>query len=71
MMAKPRKCPFCGGKAKLAHKVTFAGEAAYVMCLCCYAKTNYFASSTKYAADERAIEAWNRRWDDERETDDG
>ena len=71
MMAELRKCPFCGEEAKLAHKGISLGEAAYVVCLCCFVKTNYFVSSTKYASDKKAIEAWNRRWDDEGEIDDG
>ena len=62
MELKP--CPFCGYEAEISGG-RFDGKAtSYVMCKRCGAMGEFFFVSPKYASDDRAIEAWNRRADD-------
>ena len=53
-----KRCPFCGGEAKLNITRGFKGEviAAFVYCRECGANTR------GYALESTAREAWNRRW---------
>lgn len=61
---KLRECPFCGGKAE--YRSTCAGAGyAYVKCTACNARTGYIALSFDYSTKDVAIEAWNRRVNDE------
>lgn len=53
-----KPCPFCGGKGIL-HIETYM---SYVKCQICGAETGLVKISTNYSLDERAIEAWNRRY---------
>lgn len=59
-MSELKPCPFCGGNAKLmTYKTPTFGEVFYVACRVC-------GNETKVKlADEEAIEAWNRRVDNE------
>lgn len=57
-MSKLKRCPFCGGQAKV-YKTKFNflyEEYAYqIYCVCCQAQTRY--SNTL----EKAIKEWNKR----------
>lgn len=64
-MTNLKRCPFCGGEAKVAHDVTIVYTWSYISCTKCKARTTYFLMSTEYSSDQRAIEAWNRRVEDE------
>lgn len=62
-----KPCPFCGGKAETHSCGTFENEKLAVIfdgrvgvhCSVCHVAT------TPYENEEEAIEAWNRRSDDE------
>lgn len=67
-----KQCPFCGGKPYLEtnHRAFIKGETAkvaYVRCRNCNARTERFElrdfgrTSFSKDANEKAIEAWNRR----------
>ena len=56
-----RTCPFCGYRAELLTERIEGKEASYVECQRCLARGEFFFVSPKYASEERAIEAWNRR----------
>lgn len=59
-----KKCPFCGGEARLQALMW----PRFVYCTSCYARTtNCTAFGTQEGA-EQAIEAWNRRVKDGQET---
>jgi len=63
-MTELKPCPFCGGDAELKEKeYATAGHKkwAYVRCKVCEATSNYFSENLAYCANEKAIEAWNRR----------
>ena len=60
-----KRCPFCGGKAKISHMGPYASKTSKVECEGCGACTKYFFISTEYAADVVAAEAWNRRTEDD------
>lgn len=64
-MTELKPCPFCGGEAEIS-KGRFDGkDTSYVMCKKCEAWGEFFFVSPKYASNERAIKAWNRRVKDE------
>lgn len=70
---KLKPCPFCGGEAKLKLDFTFQQKLvvkqAFVQCRVCYAKTKTFFYTTYEAWENTkryAVEAWNRRVNDER-----
>lgn len=59
-MSELKKCPFCGGEAKIrGEKYWQPNVRRNVIC------TNCFANSGWFKTDEEAIEAWNRRVNDE------
>ena len=60
---KLKHCPFCGGKAFLSDN----SSCSYVCCEDCGATGQSFKVSKKYSSDEKAIEAWNKRTDNEYE----
>lgn len=69
-MSKDLKpCPFCGGKSKIKHEmsndywldVPVTIIHFFVKCKKCGAISKKFKISEKYIAAEKAIEAWNRR----------
>ena len=73
MQLKP--CPFCGGKPYLEtnHRAFIKAKTtkvAFVRCRVCNARTQRFelgefgCTSHSSAANEKAIEAWNRRSED-------
>lgn len=59
-MDELKACPFCGGEAKC---VTYLRnkEYIYIECKDCEAQAKAFPESVHYSAEEKAIEAWNRR----------
>lgn len=58
MELKP--CPFCGGEAEVSYGYTFGAEYQYQPnCTKCYCSLGI------YDSEEEAIEAWNRRTDNE------
>lgn len=60
-MNELKPCPFCGYEAEISIG-RFDGKAtSYVMCKKCAARGEFFFVSRKYASDDRAIKAWNRR----------
>ena len=63
-MIELKPCPFCGGKALLSHDHAGIG-ASYVRCEKCGLESIRFLRSFEYASDDRAVEFWNRRADDE------
>ena len=60
MELKP--CPFCGGKAILAHDLAGPG-ASYIRCEKCGLESVRFIKSFEVASDDEAIKYWNRRAD--------
>ena len=62
-----RPCPFCGGAAEISYGRFGGKDTSYVMCRKCAAQGEFFVVSPKYASNERAIEAWNRRMSDGRD----
>lgn len=63
---KLKPCPFCGNEAALSSGQFDGKETSYVSCKTCGGRGKFFYVSSKYASAERAIEAWNRRVQDER-----
>ena len=76
-MIELKPCPFCGGEAKLrvSHHGDFTGiHVEMITCIDVCCKNCNAKSKMKYAnvhnisyetADKEAIEAWNRRVDDD------
>lgn len=60
-MEELKACPFCGGIPKMSQGRFNGKDTSYVMCSECGARGEFFVMSPKYASDERAAEAWNRR----------
>lgn len=74
MMDELKPCPFCGGDGKIVTGVTSGvprRATAYVKCVECGASAGLFYD---FAADGsfvfKAIEAWNRRYEDGRKASD-
>lgn len=63
MTEELKKCPFCGGKATL--NAGSDRNYSLVKCRDCGAESGMVKVSAEYCADERAIEAWNRRANNE------
>lgn len=63
MNERLKPCPFCGGVAELKERYAMMGQKvqAYVRCKVCGSTSGYFGKSIAYCANEKAIEAWNRR----------
>lgn len=61
-MEELKKCPFCGGKADLVD-YGLTGMMKAVQCSECGARTRAFDPKVKRG--ENAIDAWNRRANDE------
>ena len=62
---KLKSCPFCGGDAEISQGRFDGKDTSYVMCRKCAAQGEFFFVSPKYASNERAILAWNRRANNE------
>lgn len=59
-----KPCPFCGGKARIFHKILKNGHhppISYIECSNCRNRTISFPIRPDVASDELAVEAWNRR----------
>ena len=69
-MSELKPCPFCGGEAKIYATTTgpFPNHAKhYCYCEKCFASGQSFSDFTNDGSSVfDAIEAWNRRADDER-----
>lgn len=64
---KLKPCPFCGGMAVLNKE---KGRIfSYVKCIVCGAESGLIKVSAEYGSEDKAAEAWNRRVDNENETD--
>lgn len=59
MINELKPCPFCGEEAKII-KMTFGGVSYQVICVRCSANLD-----KRFAYEDEAIEAWNRRVKDE------
>lgn len=59
-MVELKRCPFCGGKARL-----FVGDGVRVICAKCYAGTMILTDNMECESNavETVVEAWNRRVD--------
>lgn len=63
-MEEIKKCPFCGGEAKVRRDDMRRGEKeiVYVRCTSCHATGHKFVEDGDYDDySDKAIEAWNRR----------
>ena len=61
-MNELKKCPFCGGEALMQHKRVNGDPRfthSWVVCTVCYSQT------TQFLSEKQAIEAWNRRADND------
>lgn len=64
-----KPCPFCGGEAELSYgsvSLDYNMRPVRIVCKKCGAATKLIGVSNKYCASDKAVEAWNRRDDDER-----
>lgn len=64
-MTELKPCPFCGGEARLHHGANGINQTSFVMCDRCRVRNEGTEISTLYSSDEKAIDAWNRRADDD------
>lgn len=60
---KLKPCPFCGGMGVLNNEKNRI--VSFVKCLSCGAETGLVRLSAEYCSDDKAIEAWNRRAENE------
>ena len=65
MFQELKPCPFCGGEAELNHEF-MPIEKSYVRCRKCDINGQAFGKAFGYASDDKAIEAWNRRVEDDK-----
>lgn len=74
-MDKLKSCPFCGGEAylEMSHRAFIKArttKVAFVRCTVCEARSgrvplsDYGCTSRSIEANNKAIEAWNRRAED-------
>ena len=63
-MDRLKPCPFCGGDALLSHDYEGIGSS-YVRCEKCGLESIRFIRSFEIASDDRAVEYWNKRVNDE------
>ena len=77
-----KPCPFCGGKADVKHQPIYTGKGVCIFCTECKARSKFFPCDCTYEyyhgerkvfiskerATNDAIKLWNRRTDNEQET---
>lgn len=56
-----KPCPFCGGSAEIIKQIC----AVYIRCKDCKSSTAAFTAMIENCALDNAIEAWNRRVENE------
>ena len=59
-----KKCPFCGGEAKIVQEYDAMIGKTFYFCACVDCTATIFDGEVE---EKQAIEAWNRRVDDGRE----
>ena len=59
-MSELKRCPFCGGEARM-HKTAFLKYEVEVVCKNCGARTLTHSSASFSDANMNAIKAWNTR----------
>ena len=72
MTSKIKKCPFCGSSAEIIHyseELFGIMKYARVRCRVCGSRGPQIEVSLSYSADDKAVEAWNRRSDQDRPPD--
>ena len=68
MTDKIKKCPFCGSSAEIVHysdSMMGLFKYARVRCTACGSKGPEIQMSMRYSADDKAVETWNRRTNEE------
>lgn len=59
-----KPCPFCGGQATVQeYPIAYCKTTYFVKCTNCYARSNSYLANPA-----SAVEAWNRRVNDENNT---
>jgi len=61
MDVKINECPFCGADGRLVHNTKAGLSGSVIECSACGSKGKWFAISTNYSSDVKAVEAWNNR----------
>ena len=57
-----RPCPFCGGEAAFGNSFW---EGVFVYCTNCGCQTDYATDDKRCVAEQRVVDMWNRRVNDE------
>lgn len=65
-----KNCPFCGGEAEIIYILNLGNRRVRVKCKQCFASSAVFRENPDFCAKDKAIEAWNRR-PEQNATDDG
>lgn len=64
-MTELKRCPFCGGEAHLYSSEICPSIDVVVECVKCHAGTQFFNDGDPKKLQKKAIEAWNRRIDND------
>jgi len=63
-MDRLKPCPFCGGEAILTRETKGGKDGSLIRYTKCGTKGCWFEKAFGYSSDERAAEAWNRRYEE-------
>ena len=58
---KLKKCPCCGGEARVEYRLDFATKQVRAKCSKCHLSTEWVDESVDYCAKEEVAKAWNLR----------